>query len=219
MAKPPLMFGLIGTGGHARETMPFARAFIAARPDLGIDVDRIVFVDRQGGAAIGDHLVLGEDEFLALDTERDFAVAIGDGATRWAVAERLENQGCRALTLIAATATVDTRTRIGAGALIGPYALINPDVSVGRHLIANAYASVAHDCVVGDFVTLGPRACVNGGVTIGDGVEIGAGALIKQGLTLGEGCVIGMGAVVVEDVPAGVTVVGNPARTLLKVVR
>jgi sugar O-acyltransferase (sialic acid O-acetyltransferase NeuD family) len=213
------MFGLIGAGGHARETMPWARAFIAANPDLHIDLDRIVFVDRAPGPAIGDHLVLGEDAFLALATTRAFAVAIGDSATRRAVAERLKGGGCRALTIVAPTATVEARTRIAPGALIGPYALINPDVSVGHHLLANAYASLAHDCVVGDFVTLGPRACVNGTVTIGDGVEIGAGALIRQGLTLGEGCVIGMGAVVVEDVPPGVTVVGNPARMLPKVVR
>jgi sugar O-acyltransferase (sialic acid O-acetyltransferase NeuD family) len=208
------VFGLIGTGGHARETMAFAPAFLAARPELGVDPDRMMFVDRADGPALGGRRVIGEDAFLALGGERLFAVAIGDGATRRSVAERLEAVGCRPQTLIAATATVDAGARIAPGALIGPYALINPDVVAGRHFLANAYASLAHDCVVGDFVTLGPRACVNGAVRIGDGVEVGAGALIRQGLTLGEGCVVGMGAVVVEDVPPGVTVVGNPARVL-----
>ncbi|WP_309629591.1 acetyltransferase [Brevundimonas sp.] len=210
------IFGLIGAGGHGRETMPFVRAHIAAHPDLGIDVDRVVFVDRQAGTAVGGHLVLAEDEFAAMDAERLFAVAVGQPAVRRAIAERLESARCRALTLIARTATVVDSARVAPGALIAPYALINADASVGRHLIANAHSSIAHDCLVGDFVTLGPRACVNGGVRIGDGVEIGAGALIRQGLSIGAGAVIGMGAVVVKDVAPGATVVGNPAREVAR---
>ena len=210
------IFGLVGTGGHGRETMPFARAHIAAHPDLGIDVDRVVFVEREAGPAVGGHLVLAEAEFEALDADRWFGVAIGRPETRWAVAERLEAAGCRALSVVAKTATVIDGARVAPGALIAHHALINADASVGRHLIANVYSSVAHDCVIGDFVTLGPRACVNGGVRIGDGVEVGAGALIRQGLTIGEGAVIGMGAVVVKDVPPGAVVVGNPAKEIAR---
>ena len=66
-------------------------------------------------------------------------------------------------------------------------------------------------------MTLAPGAKVNGNVTIGDDVYIGAGAIIRQGLTIGRGAVVGMGAVVTRDVPPGVTVVGNPARPIVKV--
>ena len=216
MASQQAMFGLIGAGGHGRETMPFARAHIAAHPDLGVDIDRVVFVERQAGPAVGGHLVLAETEFTAMEGERLFAVAIGKPEARRAVAERLEALGCRALSVIAKSATLADSARVAPGALIAHHALINADAVVGRHLIANVYASVAHDCVVGDFVTLGPRATVNGSVRIGDGVEIGAGALIREGLTIGEGAVIGMGAVVVKDVPAGTVVVGNPAREIAR---
>lgn len=210
------IFGLIGAGGHGRETMPYARAHIAAYPDLGIDMDRVVFVERQASPVVAGHRVLAEDAFTAMDGERLFAVAVGQPAARWAIAERLEAVGCRALTVIANSATVVDSARVAPGALIAPYALINADTVVGRCLIANAYASVAHDCVIGDFVTLGPRATVNGSVRIGDGVEVGAGALIKQGVTIGDGAVIGMGAVVLRDVAAGAVVVGNPAREIAR---
>ncbi|MEO2037445.1 MAG: DapH/DapD/GlmU-related protein, partial [Martelella sp.] len=78
------------------------------------------------------------------------------------------------------------------------------------------YAYIEHDCVIGDFVTLAPGAKVNGNITIGDHVYIGSGAVIRQGTTIGPGATIGMGAVVLRDVPPGVTVVGNPAKALLK---
>lgn len=44
------------------------------------------------------------------------------------------------------------------------------------------------------------------------GASIGANATILPGLTIGEGAVVGAGSVLTKDVPAGVVVIGNPAK-------
>jgi putative colanic acid biosynthesis acetyltransferase WcaB len=49
---------------------------------------------------------------------------------------------------------------------------------------------------------------------IGDRVDIGANSVILGPIRIGSDAVIGAGSVVVKDVPAGATVVGNPARVI-----
>lgn len=219
MAHSGPTFGIIGTGGFAREVLPVARAFLRHHPGLKIEPGRVVFVDRDGGAPVNDTPVLSEAEFRALEGERHFSVAIGDGAARRTVAERLETAGCRPLSIRADTVLLPDDLDCGPGAVFQPFSMVTADARIGRQFQCNIYSYVAHDCVIGDYVTLAPRVCLNGNVVVEDHVYVGAGAVIRQGtpdrpLTLGRGCVIGMGAVVTKDVAPGVTVVGNPARPL-----
>lgn len=51
-------------------------------------------------------------------------------------------------------------------------------------------------------------------IVIEDDVFIGAHAIILKGVTIGVRAIVGAGAVVTKDVPAGVTVVGNPAEAV-----
>jgi maltose O-acetyltransferase len=53
-------------------------------------------------------------------------------------------------------------------------------------------------------------------IRIGRNVWIGGAALILPGVTVGDDAVIGAGAVVTRDVPAGATIVGNPARPVVR---
>jgi acyl-[acyl carrier protein]--UDP-N-acetylglucosamine O-acyltransferase len=76
------------------------------------------------------------------------------------------------------------------------------------------HSHVGHDVTIGADCEVAPGAVIGGYCVIGDRVKIGINACLKPGVMVGDDARIGMGAVVVKDVPAGVTVVGNPARPL-----
>lgn len=92
----------------------------------------------------------------------------------------------------------------------------------------------ARALVLEDFVGLGPGVKILGSVHTGEpaaepiirtdleirpvrvcrGADIGVNATILAGVTVGERSIVGAGAVVTQDVPAGATVAGVPARVL-----
>jgi maltose O-acetyltransferase len=49
-------------------------------------------------------------------------------------------------------------------------------------------------------------------ITIGENVWLGGGVIVLPGVEIGPNTVVGAGSVVVNDLPAGVLAVGNPAR-------
>ena len=211
------LIGLIGAGGHAAEVLPVLRRTVAAWPVPA----RIVIVDR-AAAMLGGLATVDEADFLALPGEpRWFVHGIGDGAVRRAVHERLTAAAVEPLTLAGGWATVFDDSELGAGSVLCVGAVVTARTRIGRGFLGNVHSQVAHDCVIGDFVSFGPGARCGGNVHIGDGATIGSGATIRNGapgkpLRIGFGAIVGMGAVVLGDVPDGATVVGNPARPLVR---
>ncbi len=149
-------------------------------------------------------------------------LAIADGVVRSKLLlKRCVQDGIKFFSAHAENVLLMDDTRIGEGAVLSPFVALMSNIRIGRHFHANLYSYVEHDCVIGDFVTFAPGVKCNGNVVIEDFAYVGAGAMIRQGrpgapLVIGRGAVIGMGAVVIENVVAGTTVVGNPAKQLLK---
>jgi serine O-acetyltransferase len=98
---------------------------------------------------------------------------------------------------------------------------LSKEVSVGGGLRIHHFGGV----FVSGGVVIGERCTLRQGVTIGerhdggpvpvlgDDVELGAYAQVLGGVNVGDGATVGAMAVVLEDVPAGATAVGIPART------
>jgi len=96
------------------------------------------------------------------------------------------------------------QTRVGPGLRIwhGGNIVINPRSRIGAH------------CLLRQGVTIGNLVPGGEVPVIGDHVEFGAYAQVLGGITVGDGARIGSMSVVLQDVPAGATAVGAPARII-----
>ena len=104
---------------------------------------------------------------------------------------------------------------------------VGADVRVGDRCKIQAFTFIPEGVTIEDDVFIGPHCvftndpdlAVKGRsgwkpTLVKKGAKIGANASILAGVIIGEGAVVGLGAVVLKDVPAGATVVGNPARII-----
>ena len=102
---------------------------------------------------------------------------------------------------------------------------IHPGARLGRRV----FIDHGMGCVIGETAEIGDDVTLYHGVTLGgvslarekrhptlqNGVIVGSGAQVLGPVTVGENARIGANAVVLKDVPAGVTMVGIPAKQVL----
>lgn len=210
-------FGLVGAGGFGREVMPFVRDSLLLSTGLeGAALDIVFVDDRLAGQVLNGWRTVSIAAFEALPGPKLFNVTVADAVTRRRLAQRLRGNA-RAQSLIAPNAVIGEGNDIGEGAILCPFTTVTSNARIGEFFHCNLYSYVAHDCVVGDFVTFAPAVRCNGAVVVEDDAYLGTGAVLRQGSTdkpmrIGRAATVGMGAVVTKSVPAGTTVVGNPAR-------
>lgn len=97
---------------------------------------------------------------------------------------------------------------------------VHPTAEVGdirlphpTSIVIGAHSVIEDGAIIYQQVTIGSkdnsrRECP----VIRAGARVFAGAVVVGGVEVGDGAVVGANAVVVDDVAAGATVVGNPAR-------
>lgn len=119
--------------------------------------------------------------------------------------------------------------KIGKNCNICAHTFVENDVVIGDNVTVKCGVQLWDGLRVGDNVFIGPNVTfcndkhpksgnrdfkIEETVIEGD-VSIGANATILPGVKLSKGAVIGAGAVVTKDVARGVTVVGNPAKSIV----
>jgi sugar O-acyltransferase (sialic acid O-acetyltransferase NeuD family) len=204
------LIGVYGASGCGRGIMPLLRA---QHPQA----DLVFIDDGQAPGYVNGHDILGWTEFLERQSdEKAVSIAIAASRVRQTLAEKCNAAKVPLIEARAASVVQMDDVAIDEGACLSPFVTLTSNIRIGRCFHANLYSYVEHDCIIGDFVTVAPGAKVNGNVTIGDHAYIGSGAVLRQGVAIGASAVVGMGAIVTRDVPPGATVVGNPAKPLIK---
>lgn len=213
-------YAVFGASGCGRGVLPLAREQLKNSGEKDWD---LVFVDDNPQTDnINGNRILTYEQWLSEGIgERHINLAIANSRIRKKLADRCIGNGVKFFDVKASNIIELDNVFIGEGAILCPFVTLTSNIIIGRHFHANLYSYVEHDCIIGDFVTFAPGVKCNGNIKIEDHAYIGAGAIIKQGtpkrpLIIGHGAVVGMGAVVTKDVAPGVTVVGNPARPLIK---
>ncbi len=195
--------GLLGYGSRA-----LLLPLLLKRCGKGLRVGRSVTFRQVGAISMGDGVLI--DDYAVLDirqnpTEQSSAqisiadnVFIGRESILAAKGAAIElHSGCN----ISSHCRIATESgiSIGESTLIAAYAYIGP----GNHQ-RDAEGNLLVD---GEMEK-------QGGVRIGKRCWIGARATILDGVSIGDGAIVGAHALVKDDVPAGATVVGIPAKVV-----
>ena len=127
--------------------------------------------------------------------------------------------------------------RIGDDTKIGAFVEIQKNAQVGSRCKISSHSFICEGVTIEDEVFVGhgvmfindrlPRATSDGELQtesdwvvvptrVRRGASIGSGVTILCGITIGEKALVGAGAVVTRDVAPGETVVGVPARVVLR---
>jgi serine O-acetyltransferase len=82
-------------------------------------------------------------------------------------------------------------------------------------VVIHPAARIGPNCLIFQQVTIGTRDS-SATPSIGAHVDIGAGAKILGAVTIGDHALIGANAVVLQDIPAGASAIGVPAKICLR---
>jgi sugar O-acyltransferase (sialic acid O-acetyltransferase NeuD family) len=201
---------ILGAGGHGK---------VVADAALLQGCSVIAFFDDDWPrvAATGPWPVSGTlTDLVASGPVGGAVVAIGDNTVRLARQRTLAEAGIFLFTVVHPRAAISPFAEIGAGSVIFAGAVVNAFARLGLGCIVNTAATVDHDCVLADGVHLSPGAHLGGGVSVGLRSTIGIGASVKHGVSIGADVMIGAGAAVIDHIPDGMTVVGVPARPIVR---
>jgi sugar O-acyltransferase (sialic acid O-acetyltransferase NeuD family) len=205
---------IYGAGGFGREVAQLLSDIYAHDPRwsvLGFLSDDVA----SHGRIVGELPVLGGREWVHARTA-PIAIALGVGspAVKHRLAEQVRTPMATFPTLVHPSAVIGRRVVLAEGTIVCAASVITVDIRVGAFATVNLCCTIGHDAVLGDYTTLAPSVNVSGNVTVGDGTDLGTGSKVIQGVSIGAWSIVGAGAVVSRDLPANVTAVGVPAKTI-----
>jgi len=203
---------IVGAGGFGRE----CHAWASQHPDCGKAWVLAGFLDDNPEALrpFGDFAPVRPLAGHRPSAGELYLCGLGLPAAKEKLIAPLLAVGAEFITFVHPRAHLGARVKLGKGVVICPGAVLSTDIVLGDFAMVNLNSTVGHDAELGAWSTLSAHCDLTGHVKVADRVFLGSHATIIPGKKVGGNSVVGAGAVVITDIPAGVTVVGNPARVL-----
>jgi UDP-3-O-[3-hydroxymyristoyl] glucosamine N-acyltransferase len=126
----------------------------------------------------------------------------------------MESRGAQFVNLIHPSALVAPDARLGIGIFIFMNSVVSAGAQLQDFVTVNAFVLVGHDAVIGRGCNLNPASMVMGNVRLGRGVLMATHTSVSPQNEVGDFATVGAGSAVFSSVPAGVTVLGVPARVI-----
>lgn len=202
---------LIGGGGHCRSV-------IDAAESAGYTVKAVLDPALPAGSDVSGIPVAGNDDLIEqYAADCDFIITVGAiknfGLRRKLYRQVLACNG-RLATVVASTARVSPRARLGSGTVVLHGACVNTCADIGENCIINTLACVEHDSVIGAQSHISTGAVVNGGCRIGDEVFVGSNAVVCNGVSVASGTIIGAASFVAKSIEMPGTYAELPAKRM-----
>jgi len=199
-----------GASGHGKVVAEILRA-------LGLDFEGFIDDGLPVGTPVLDRTVMGPHQFLqSRGNTCAVALGIGANATRERLAARVRDLGATLFTAVHPSAIISPSARLGSGTVVMAGAVVNAEAIVGQGVILNTRSVTEHECRVGDFAHLCPGSTLGGQAQFGRRSQLGLNASVIHLGVVGDDVTVGAGACVVRPVDSGQTVVGVPARPIVK---
>ena len=186
------------------------------------------------GVTIQHHAVVGKQPALAPASHtRDGAAlarptVIGDGVVIGCGAVLVAGVTLRAGAVAGDHTFLREGVDVGEGAMVGQRVALGAGVTIGARSRLQNFSGLGAGSVVEEDVFVGPSLLATNDPTMGRrengraltgavlrrGCRIGAGVILMPGVEIGEEAVVAAGSLVTRDVPAGMLVMGTPARVI-----
>ncbi|MGD9942530.1 MAG: acetyltransferase [Burkholderiaceae bacterium] len=200
---------IVGAGGFGREVLTYIE-------DDNPLFDVKGFLDTRGHALDGYGRragVVGDPFSWQPAADEVFMAAIGDPVQRFDYTRVLRDEhDVDFATVVHPRAEVARYSRMGRGCIIAPHVGISVDVTIGEFSCIQQYTIVGHDARIGDWCQINGHCTIAGGARIGSFVTIHPNCVVTAGAVIEDRVTVAAGSVVIGRIPAGITVLGNPAR-------
>jgi len=207
---------IVGAGGFGREIFSWVKDV----PAYGYEWQVVGFLDDQPESINKYNFnvpVIGSIHDYQPQADDLFVMGIAAPPQhKIAITQSLQNKGAKFTSLIHPSVIFGDDVTIGEGCVICRNVIFTCNIVVGSFVSINILSTIGHDVTIEDGCTLHPVVSISGFVKLGKGVQVGSHGCILPGVVVEDFATVGAGSVVLKYVKPGSTVLGVPAKMILR---